>query len=140
MIADISERLERYFREEGEHAIYSAYLFGSHAAGRFHRESDVDIAVLLDRSRLPSRRERADFATGLNADLVHVLGRNEVDLVVLNDVPPELGRAVVQKGVRVYCADSEADHVYVRDVQLRAADLAIFLDRMRAIKLERLRA
>jgi hypothetical protein len=38
----------------------------------------------------------------------------------------------------VYRADPGADHAYVRDVQLRAADLEPFLRRMRRIKLDAL--
>lgn len=56
-------------------------------------------------------------------------------MVVLNDVPPHLGRRIVTTGVRVYCANPALDHAYVRDVQLRAADLEPFLRRMRRIKL-----
>jgi hypothetical protein len=49
-----------------------------------------------------------------------------------------LGREIVWTGERVYLGDSAADHDYVRDVQLRAADLAPFLERMRKLKLEAL--
>lgn len=39
----------------------------------------------------------------------------------------------------MYCRDAEADHGFVRDAQLRAADLVPFLQRMRRIKLETLK-
>jgi len=136
----IESILVRHFGSRALPGVHSIYLFGSEATGRAHRESDVDVAVLLDRAVHPDRRTRDDFATDLTSELIHVLSRNEVDLIVLNDAPPELGRAVVQRGTRVFCADAEADHAFVRDVQLRAADVAIFLDRMRAIKLARLLA
>jgi hypothetical protein len=58
-----------------------------------------------------------------------VLGINAVDVVILNDAPPELGRRIVTQGQRLYCADRQRDHAFVRDVQLRAADLASFLRR-----------
>ena len=41
----------------------------------------------------------------------------------VDDVPPELGRHVVTTGRRLYVDDREADHAFVRDVQLRAADV-----------------
>ncbi len=59
-------------------------------------------------------------------------------MIVLNDAPPELGRHIVTRGKRVFCDDPDADHAFVRDVQLRAADLAPFLRRMRRIKLDSL--
>jgi predicted nucleotidyltransferase len=95
--------------------LVSAYLFGSHAEGRAHRESDVDVAVLAE------------------------LRRNLVDVVVLNDAPPGLGRRIVTAGIRVFCRDRATDHAFVRNVQLRAADLEPFLRRARRVKLTALR-
>ena len=36
------------------------------------------------------------------------------------------------------CSDAERTHAFVRDVQLMAADLEPFLQRMRRLKIERL--
>jgi predicted nucleotidyltransferase len=99
----------------------------------------VDVGILLDRSRHADRADRNSLRIDLTSALIHVLGRNVVDVVILNDAPPELRRKVVTQGERVYCADAEADHAFVRDVQLRAADLEPFLRRMRRIKLEALK-
>ena len=74
----------------------------------------------------------------LTAWAVGALHRNAVDVVVLNDAPPGLGRHIVTTGRRVYCRDAEGDHAFVRDVQLRAADLEPFLRRARRIKLDAL--
>jgi predicted nucleotidyltransferase len=120
--------------------IVSAYLFGSVAEGRAHRDSDVDVGVLLDRAVFPSAKERLEVRISLGSELVDVLDTNDVDLIILNDAPPELGRATVTRGRQVYCADAEADHAYVRDVQLRAADLAPWLRRVRRVKLDALRS
>lgn len=133
-----AEQLRRYFEDTPATGVVSAYLFGSVARGAEHAESDVDVGVLLDRSRHADRADRTEARIRFTSDLIHVLGRNEVDVVVLNDAPPELGRAIVTRGERVYCAAPEADHAFVRDVQLRAADLDPFLRRMRRIKLEAL--
>lgn len=116
----------------------SAYLFGSHAEGRAHRESDVDVGVLLDRRVLPGARDRFEAGLRLSSRLQSALATRDVDLVVLNDAPPGLGRHVVSRGRRVACFDALADHAFVRDVQLRAADLEPFLRRARRLKLEAL--
>jgi hypothetical protein len=58
--------------------------------------------------------------------------------VILNDVAPGLGRHIVSRGLRILLRDGEADHTFVRDVQLRAADLDPFLRRFRSIKLDAL--
>lgn len=133
-------RLRDYFAESSPPGLVSAYLFGSVARGTEHRESDVDVSILLDRSRHADRADRSALRIDLTSDLIHVLGRNAVDVVILNDAPPELGRRIVTQGERVHCGDAEADHAFVRDVQLRAADLVPFLRRMRRIKLETLKA
>lgn len=136
---EIGERLHEYLQRQSRFGVVSAYLFGSHAAGRAHRESDVDVGVLLDRDRYPDRRDRFDVRVRLGSELIDTLDTNEVDVVVLNDAPPLLGRRIVVEGRRVFRGDAEADHAYVRDVQLRAADLRPFLERTRRLKLEALR-
>ena len=130
--------LRDYFEERPELGVVSVYLFGSHAAGRAHRESDVDLGVLLRWDRHPERRDRFEVRVALGSGLASVLGTNEVDVVILNDAPPLLGRRIIWEGRRLFLADPEADHAFVRDVQLQAADLEPFLRRMRAIKLEAL--
>ena len=124
---DVRRRLEEVFDRERVAGIVSAYLFGSHAEGRTHRESDVDVGILFDRATVPSVTDRSAARVTLGSWLVGALSHNEVDVVVLNDAPPLLGRKIVTNGIRVFCADAEKDLAFVRDVQLRAADLEPFL-------------
>jgi len=137
-LSDIVGALERALRTEPVPGLVSVYVFGSHAAGRPHRESDIDLGVLLDRRVHPSKEARFRERVRFSAWAVGVLHRNAVDVVVLNDAPPHLGRHIVTSGCRVVSLDAEADHAYLRDVQLQAADLTPFLDRMRRIKLDAL--
>src|SRR5713101_8204175 len=65
--------------------IISAYLFGSHAEHRAHRESDVDVGVLLDRAAYLSEETRFTERVRLSAWLAAELRVSVVDLVVLND-------------------------------------------------------
>lgn len=127
----IEEAIDSFLSSREDLPVVSAYLFGSEAAGRAHRESDVDVGVLLYWRRAGDRARRFDLRVALGSELIAALHRNEVDLVVLNDAPPLLGRRIVPEGRRVFCRDEEADHSYRRDVQLRAADLAPFLARHR---------
>lgn len=128
---EIEEALSSFFAAREDLPVVSAYLFGSEAQDRAHRESDIDIGVLLDWARCGDAAARFDLRVRLGSELISVLHRNDIDLVVLNDAPPMLGRHVVIDGRRVFCRDAEADHAYRRDVQLRAADLAPFLERHR---------
>jgi predicted nucleotidyltransferase len=115
--------------------VISAYVFGSHATGRVHAESDIDVGVLLDRHQAPTGRQRFESRVHISSELIRQLRHNEIDVVVLNDAPPQFARRIVTAGRRVYCRDEAADHAFVRDVQLRAADLEPFLRRTRRIKL-----
>jgi predicted nucleotidyltransferase len=135
---DLERRLTAALRELGAEGVVSTYLFGSHAEARAHRESDVDVGVLFDRSALPGARDRFEAGLHLSSRLQSALATRDVDVVVLNDAPPGLGRRVVSRGHRLVCFDEEADHAFVRDVQLRAADLEPFLQRARRLKLEAL--
>jgi predicted nucleotidyltransferase len=134
--SDLTSRLACYFASRNAPGVLLAYLYGSHGEGRAHRQSDVDVAVLLDRERFPTAAARFDERVRLTAELIAVLHNNEIDLVVLNDVSPLLGRRVVYEGRRLFCADSGAEHAFVRDVQLRAADLEPWLRRMRRRQVE----
>jgi predicted nucleotidyltransferase len=134
---DVS-RLTRYFADKPDLGVASAYLFGSQAEGRAHRESDVDVAVLLDRKRYPTDRDRFEARVRLTSDLISVLNANEVDVVILNDAPPLFGRRIVYEGKKLFLGDPEEDLAFIRDVQLQAADIAPWLERMSRIKLEAL--
>lgn len=133
------DSLREFFASRPELGVAAAYLFGSWAQGRAHRESDIDIGLLLDWQEHPTPRDRFEVRVRLGSELIRLLGENEVDVVILNDAPPHLGRRVVTEGIRVFCGDAAAEHAFVRDVQLRAADLEPFLRRMRRIKLEALK-
>lgn len=125
----IIQTVHQRLASSAEDEVVSAFLFGSRVEGRGHRESDVDVAVLL-RPEL-DRRQRFETRLRLTSELIAALHFNDIDLVVLNDAPPLLARRIVLDGERVYCADAEADHAFRRDVQLRAADLAPFIERGR---------
>jgi predicted nucleotidyltransferase len=134
----VAAALRSVLEDAGAPDVASAYLFGSAAEGRSHRESDLDIGVLLNWSSLPQRSDRFEAGIRLAGRLQALLAQ-PVDLVVLNDVPPLFGRHVVTEGRRLLLRDARCDHDFVRDVQLRAADLAPWLARMRALKLASLR-
>jgi predicted nucleotidyltransferase len=135
---DVRNTLARLLDKENSPAVVSAYLFGSHAEGRAHRESDVDLGVLLRWKDCPTARDRFEERLRLSGLSNEALKGREVDVVVLNDAPPGLGRRIVTQGQRLFCADAEADRAYVRDVQLRAADLEPFLRHAARLKLRAL--
>ena len=83
----------------GDAAVLLVYLFGSRASGRAGPGSDYDLGVLLDR-REDSPAERAR----LSHELVVILGTSALDVVFLDQAPPELAFAVIQ-GQLIYERD-----------------------------------
>src|SRR5262245_47815037 len=101
MAAAPAERLWHLF-ETDDLGVVSVYLFGSYSQDRAHAESDVDVGVLLDWVRYPDRARRFEARLRLSGHIGHALGRNDVDIVILNDAPPHLARAIVSHGIRVF--------------------------------------
>jgi uncharacterized protein len=88
-----SNRLKRFLQDEEE--ILALYLFGSHSQGLAHIRSDVDLALLLApevdagcffKYRLRYVAELKRFFVG------------ELDLIILNQVPPLLEFQVLKNG------------------------------------------
>jgi len=93
-------------RLEAESDVLEAYLFGSLARGDAAAHSDVDVAVFVR----PEALARPGYgpAAVLSAALQQELGRNDVDLVVLNGAPPVLYHRVLRDGVRLLSRDLQA--------------------------------
>lgn len=127
--------LQRAFEASATPGIVSGYVFGSRAAGRAHRESDVDVGILFDRAVQPTPGARFEARLALDAELARAAGGAALDLVVLNDAPPHLVRAIMTEGRQIFCADCAADHAARRTALSRAADLEPFLRRARLVKL-----
>jgi predicted nucleotidyltransferase len=87
----------------GRAEVWEAYLFGSQARGTAREHSDVDVAVYVD----PTTDLNRGF--GLDAeiatDLMRALGRNDVDVVLLNRADPVLYHRVLRDGVLLLVRD-----------------------------------
>ncbi|MCK4761205.1 MAG: nucleotidyltransferase domain-containing protein [Candidatus Aminicenantes bacterium] len=82
---DLITKLKKYFANRNDIAF--AFLFGSYAAGRANRHSDIDVAVYFYPGvRHPVPYEEETYYDGEDqvwADLDQLLGK-EVELLVLN--------------------------------------------------------
>lgn len=79
------------------------YLFGSFVSGRPTPKSDIDFAVLLDKS--VGRDQFLTRKLQLMGDLSAVGGIDQFDLVILNEAPPGLGYRVVKDGRLLFLRD-----------------------------------
>ncbi len=94
---EVLERLERVLQSHRE--VLEAYLFGSLARGDAASHSDVDIAVYVAEPR--PEASAFGYRADLTAAVMAALGRNDVDVVVLNDAPPLLYHRILRDGVRI---------------------------------------
>ena len=80
--------------ETGHHDVVSVYLFSSSARDTRRSDSDVDVGVLVE-GQPP--RTLAGLRLHLEGELERALGL-EVQLVVLNNAPPDLVHRVLRDG------------------------------------------
>jgi predicted nucleotidyltransferase len=84
--ADLAARIAAVL--EGRAEVLEAYLFGSAARDEARPHSDVDVAVYVDPEGEPPGSY--GYAAELTALLMQTLGRNDVDVVILNAASPLL--------------------------------------------------
>ena len=101
----VAERVARALEPRAE--VLEAYLFRSSAAGMAQARRDVDVAVYVDPARAGEASPHGHVAE-LGSVLMAALGRNDVDVVVLNHAPPLLYQRVLRDGVRVLSRDLRA--------------------------------
>jgi predicted nucleotidyltransferase len=110
----------------GKFAIQFAYLFGSHAAGRAHSQSDVDIAFYpsegLSRSRAYHLRIKL-----MEAVMDH-LHENHVDVVNLREAPLPLRFRAIQPSC-VFFSRNE-----INRVRFEVATRSEYFDRLPQIE------
>ncbi len=99
-----------------EPAVLDAYVFGSVARGEARPGSDVDVAVFLDPSA--SAPVPWGWAASVNTRLVQALGRNDVDVAILNRATPLLYHRVLRDGILVLSRDAVA--TAERELQARS--------------------
>lgn len=92
--SEIEDALKACFREMQIPGIAAAYLFGSFARKEGRAESDLDIAVLFTSS---PAKTIAHPSVALSVDLEARM-RRSVQVVVLNDAPPDLVHRVLRDG------------------------------------------
>ena len=82
-------------------------LYGSYARGDQHGRSDVDVAVGFETSMTPTERTRARLS--LIARLSADLGTDDVDVVPLSGVSPEVLDEIREDGILVYGSPEDVD-------------------------------
>ena len=104
--ADVREALVERLEEA---PVSLALLFGSYATGNATPGSDIDIGVVYDETL----EEVTDVHLSLVADLIRILGRDDIDVVRLTSVDPRIAVEALETG-RLLVGSSE-DATRLRD-------------------------
>lgn len=105
-----------------------AYVFGSVAAGRARRDSDLDVAVLFAEPPVPATLD-------LLTEEIEAAAGGPIDLVNLATAPPLLAHEVIRAGRCIVCRDAAERAEFEARSTLRYLDTA----HLRAIQAEYLR-
>lgn len=80
-----------------EFPVRLAVLFGSQADGTAGEGSDIDVGIEFERET--PRGKRIETILPLLADLMDVLDRDDIDVNVIGDLDPTVGRAALGSAV-----------------------------------------
>ena len=98
----------------------AVYLFGSHATGRTHAESDLDLGLVGDAEALDARK--LDILTELARN-----GFDRVDLVLFDTAPPALAHEIVKHNQLLFAREHVPTSTLYSNAIRRYLDFAPFL-------------
>jgi predicted nucleotidyltransferase len=126
MNPELEETIKSYFKEHSE--VIAVYLFGSHAGGKVHRFSDVDIGVLLDRNDKEFQNVKRNKYM---IDLSRMLRKN-IHLVFLNSASEELMKQIYSKGKCILANNTHKLARYNMVMTARIADYGYYRNKMQS--------
>ncbi len=100
--------------------VRAVLLFGSQAQGTARKDSDIDVAVLLDQA--PAQAERSAVLRGILEALGREVAADRVDLVLLHEASPKLAFHVVRTGLVAFERDPVDLHRFRVRTYSRHAD------------------
>lgn len=132
--SELIARITTYLAQQGR--LVAAYLFGSLAEETDHRQSDVDVALLLLQDT--DQETALQVRLRVMADLERVCQR-PVDVVILNRAPPLLRFQVIQRGQVLATRDDEARCLFQARTMSEYYDAQRYLDYQFAHLISRIR-
>lgn len=99
----IIKLISSYFAKDKR--VVAVYLFGSHAAGKNYKHSDIDIAVLLQNGL--QRPKFEDLALKFTCGLIKLLNENRIDILILNSAGPIARHQVFDNGRMIFCRNAK---------------------------------
>jgi len=116
-LTEIKTKLQPVF-EKYQDAILFCYCFGSYATNEANAKSDLDLAVYIKEDKL-----NFDFKLALLADICRGLKRNDVDLIILNELRNLiLAEKIVRNGILFYETNRDVRQDFELKIIHRAID------------------
>jgi len=117
MKPELIEKISLYFDQRSE--VIAVYLFGSYAKGRQERDSDIDLAILLNRDDRPRQNElRRQYIVALS----HIL-RKDLHIVIISSIDEGMLAQIFKYG---QCIINHNPHVLAHFKMVAYAMIADF--------------
>lgn len=124
---------EKVIRDHEEISI--AYLYGSAAKDTVHKDSDIDIGLLLNKGFKPDPLYTGKIAREIEKE---VGSEREVDVRTLNDKPITFQHQVLKNGRRIFSRDEKTRIKFETRVYDRYLDYKPFFEQYNKIRRKRL--
>lgn len=105
----------------GYECISFAYVFGSYAGNKIRGDSDIDVAIYLE------KEIDTDTYLRIKADLSQAF-KKEVDLVILNTAPPLLKYEIYKNNILLFAHDKMIESRYKVKTLFEYNDIKKYLD------------
>lgn len=106
------------FKKQPE--VNALYLFGSYARDNLKPLSDIDIAAFLKKG--VSKADYWDLRLEFMNKAAAILGTDEIDFVILNEAPFELGYNILKEGKILFCRNEKERRKFQEKVVLDYLD------------------
>jgi predicted nucleotidyltransferase len=108
--------------------ILAAYLFGSTANQTARENSDVDVALRLDKG--VSADQQLELRLEL-MDVVETVFKRSADIVILNNASLKMIRQVLMRGQLLFARDERAERLYAIHKQKAYFDFKYYIEKDR---------
>jgi predicted nucleotidyltransferase len=137
--SEITNAIQRYIAEsQNDGSIVAIYIFGSFLRGETEKNSDVDLAFLLNEKAYKSDPIIAMSPAHLIAAKVGMQLDRETDVTILNSASLEMAYEVVTSGKCLFELDPDLRMEYEIKIKGMYFDFRPFLEELRAKSLAHL--
>src|SRR3989344_107626 len=118
----IKNKLSSYFATQPVEAVY---LFGSQALGKARKDSDIDLAVLFNKT--VSEEKRGRYIIEMTADLEGIISGKKLDIINLSKAPIALQYSAVYRRHEILVKNSTNKALFEAQVFSRYFDYSYYI-------------